>query len=253
MANIKIIVDGALMDGHKVSFKAPCDCVTVEKLKVCYLENGEQKTRLFTMRDSHNNDLTGLGNLFSEGAIVYAVLDTVKGYAYLQNASTNKYLEQKITPVDNLESDRADLPLSAKQGKKLNESLGNRTEFPDGTVFYPDSQDGKYGFNTDPNRGADTFHPFKSGFELLKYTRPSTASDSYTFTKAYDEAYFLYAIGDSQSLATIESLISINNCTKELISNDGYHVLYKLTDITTNTTVAKNKTGSSVTYFCLFA
>lgn len=45
-------------------------------------------------------------------------------------------------------------------------NLGDRTEFPDGTIFYPDSQDGKYGFNTDPNRGADTFHPFKSAGKL---------------------------------------------------------------------------------------
>ncbi len=29
--------------------------------------------------------------------------------------------------------------------------------------FYFDYQDGKYGFNTDPNRGADTFNPFNGG------------------------------------------------------------------------------------------
>lgn len=156
MANIKIIVDGALMDGHKVSFKAPCNCVAVEKLKVCYVENGEQKTRLFTMRDSHNNDLTGLGNLFSEGAIVYAVLDTVKGYAYLQNAGTNGYLERKITPVDNLESDRADLPLSARQGKILNDSLVAE----DNLKFrFSTDGEGNYGY-----LGADdSFIPFKNG------------------------------------------------------------------------------------------
>ena len=31
-----------------------------------------------------------------------------------------------------------------------------------GNQFYFDYKDGKYGFNTDPNRGADTFSPFKS-------------------------------------------------------------------------------------------
>ena len=46
--------------------------------------------------------------------------------------------------------------------KPLNSSLADRTSFPNSEVFYPDYQDGKYGFNTDPNRGADTFCPFKS-------------------------------------------------------------------------------------------
>lgn len=114
------------MDGHKLTFKAPCDCISVEKLKVCYVENATQKNRLFTMKDAHGNDLTGLGNLFSQGAYVDVVLDTVNGFAYLQNAGTNKYLEQKITPVDNLESDRSDLPLSARMGSELNKKLNMR-------------------------------------------------------------------------------------------------------------------------------
>lgn len=35
-------------------------------------------------------------------------------------------------------------------------------KFPDGTTFYSDIKDGKRGFNTDPNRGADTFFPFSN-------------------------------------------------------------------------------------------
>ena len=38
--------------------------------------------------------------------------------------------------------------------------LSNDLAFPDGTRFYPDKQHGKYGFNTSPTRGADTFYPF---------------------------------------------------------------------------------------------
>lgn len=99
MANIKIVVDGPLMDGHKITFKAPCDCVSVEKLKVCYVENSSQQSRLFTMKDSHGNDLTGLGNLFSKDAYVNVVLNTNDGVAYLQNAATNSYLENKLAEV----------------------------------------------------------------------------------------------------------------------------------------------------------
>ena len=96
MANIKITVDGPLMDGHKITFKAPCNCDVVEKLDVLYVENGAQENRLFTMKDSHGNDLTGLGNLFFEGAYVNVVLDTNNGFAYLQNADTNGYIEDRL-------------------------------------------------------------------------------------------------------------------------------------------------------------
>lgn len=38
------------------------------------------------------------------------------------------------------------------------------------TKLYFDYKDGKYGYNTDPKRGADTFNPFKSGDEYTKLT-----------------------------------------------------------------------------------
>ena len=99
MAKIKITVDGTLVDGHRVTFKAPCDCTNVESLNVYYIENNKQKNKLFTMKDSHGNSLTGIGNLFAEGAYVHAILDIVNGFAYLQNADTNSYLEEKIALI----------------------------------------------------------------------------------------------------------------------------------------------------------
>lgn len=93
MAKIKIIIDGPLMDGHNVTFKAPCDCLTVEGLNVYYVKDGAQANKLFILKDSHGNNLTGLGNLFSEGAYVHVILDTINGFAYIQNAATNRYIE----------------------------------------------------------------------------------------------------------------------------------------------------------------
>ena len=110
MANIKITVDGPLMDGHKITFKAPCDCSSVEKLEVLYVEDSTQKSRLFTMKDSHGNDLTGLGNLFSKDAYVNVVLDTNSSSAYLQNAATNTYLEQKKPTVIYATEEPTDVP-----------------------------------------------------------------------------------------------------------------------------------------------
>lgn len=41
-------------------------------------------------------------------------------------------------------------------------SFNNELKFPDGTGFYPDIKNGIHGYNTDPERGADTFSPFSN-------------------------------------------------------------------------------------------
>lgn len=96
MANVIITIEGPLMDGHRVTFKAPCDCTGIEKLDVRYVQDNTQKSKLFTMKDAHGNDLDGVGNLFMEGAYVHAILNTALGFAYLQNSDTNVYLEGKF-------------------------------------------------------------------------------------------------------------------------------------------------------------
>ena len=187
MANIKITVEGPLMDGHKVTFKAPCNCSVVEKLDVRYIENNTQKSKLFTMKDAHGNDLTGLGNLFSEGAYVDVVLDTNSGSAYLQNAGTNGYLEERLktagTPVDNLESDRADLPLSARQGKVLKETLNKSLTNEDSETFNFGIKDGVRGYFTNPSRADDSFIPFSRNKKLLpKVTTQRLTSDTHAYS-----------------------------------------------------------------------
>lgn len=100
MAYIKIKLDAALMDGHNVTFKAPCDCTAIEGLKVCYIENNSLQEKIFSMQDTHGNALAGLGNLFAAGAYVHAILDSVNLIAYLQNAATNGYLEGKLKAAE---------------------------------------------------------------------------------------------------------------------------------------------------------
>ena len=102
MANIRIDIDGILMDGHEVTFKAPCDCTEVQGLKVYYLKDGTQHNATFTMKDSHGNTLTGLGNLFETGAYVRVTLDLANKFAYLLNADTNKYLEDKFAAFSSM-------------------------------------------------------------------------------------------------------------------------------------------------------
>jgi hypothetical protein len=92
MANIKIELDYELIDGQPVTFAAPCDCAAITGLKV-YHSGG---SKVFTFKDAHGNTLTGIGNLFTKGAYVKAILDVGSGSAYLQNADTNAYLEAQL-------------------------------------------------------------------------------------------------------------------------------------------------------------
>ena len=93
MAYININTDYPIYDGIQITFKAPCDCDETEGLCV--------NSRNFVFKDAHGVTLTGIGNLFSKGAYVKVILDAVNGYAYMQNADTNSYLESKtLTPHD---------------------------------------------------------------------------------------------------------------------------------------------------------
>ena len=63
MANIKIMVNGPLMDGHRVTFKAPCDCNEFERLKVYFpSSDGTLGHRFFELMDAHGQILEGIGN-----------------------------------------------------------------------------------------------------------------------------------------------------------------------------------------------
>ena len=100
MSKVRIVLDSPIYDGISLTFKAPCDCSAVDGIIVYYRdlteETSEQRTATFTFKDAHGNTLTGIGNLFSEGAYVKVILDTNNGYAYIQNADTNGYLEGKF-------------------------------------------------------------------------------------------------------------------------------------------------------------
>ena len=100
MAHLKIDLGAKLVDGMDVKFKAPCDCTEVTGLLVVYLsDTGAVAEKSFTFRDCHGNNLAGVSNIFAAGAYVTAVLDTSRGYAFVQNADTNAYLEAKKAPA----------------------------------------------------------------------------------------------------------------------------------------------------------
>lgn len=111
MANIKITVDGPLVDGHKITFKAPCGCGTAENLNVFYIEGGTQKNRLFTLKDANNNTLSGNTNMFAHGAYVSVVLDTNNGHAYVQNAASSAKTGDEMIFRDTLPPETTDVTI----------------------------------------------------------------------------------------------------------------------------------------------
>lgn len=100
MANISVTLDHLIENGEEIKFIAPCPCTAVEGIVVNYPVETEDgvisESRTFKFKDSHGNDLTGIGNLFAQGALVKVILDIGSLGAYLQNADTNKYLENRL-------------------------------------------------------------------------------------------------------------------------------------------------------------
>lgn len=97
MANIRLNLNEPICDGYATTFEAPCDCTDITGLIVYYpvLVDGviSTESKTFTFKDAHNNTMTGVGNLFLQGAIVKVILNVTDGYAYIQNADTNGYIE----------------------------------------------------------------------------------------------------------------------------------------------------------------
>lgn len=106
MATIKVNLTEPLRDGMDIKFQAPCDCVAVTSLTLTYpTEAGGTASKTLTMMDAHGNRLTGIGNLFMQGAYVKVMVDSANSIAYLQNADTNGYLEGEFNKLRALHLD----------------------------------------------------------------------------------------------------------------------------------------------------
>jgi hypothetical protein len=105
--------------------------------------------------------------------------------------------------------------------------------------FYFDYRDGKYGYNTAANRGADTFHPFKQAYELLgsadfNISIGATTQVSINLSKVPDYYYASFSriqataghhSEDTRGVSIMNYSISGNTCTVTLAHDsktDGY-------------------------------
>lgn len=94
--NVRVNLDSPIYDGREVVFKAPCDASEVTGLIVYYPSDAGEVSSVFTFADAHANDLGHIDELFAAGAVVKVILDTDTGMAFVQNAATNAYLENKF-------------------------------------------------------------------------------------------------------------------------------------------------------------
>lgn len=92
------------------------------------------------------------------------------------SATTMNDLEQRISDA-------------FAEAEEANTQLISDLKFPDGTGFYPDIKDGQQGYNTDPARGADTFHPFKN-VEYLGEKQGSVSDRRYATFNISDYANY---------------------------------------------------------------
>ena len=178
--------------------------------------------------DASNFNINDLNNI--------SITSPANGQVLVYDSTTQKWKngQGSVSPIDNLTSNSTTQPLSANQGRVLNNqklekeiisdawnasttyavgkyciynnslwkclvqnngqtptegtywtkvnvaneitSVNNSLVATDGQKLYFDSKDGKYGYNTDPSRGADTFVPFKSG-GLIEATLPLSLVD----------------------------------------------------------------------------
>ena len=94
--NVRVDLNYPIYDGAEIVFKAPCDASKVTGLIVYYPGDTGVVSSVFTFADAHTNDLGTIDELFAKGAVVKVILDTDTNMAFVQNAVTNAYLENRF-------------------------------------------------------------------------------------------------------------------------------------------------------------
>jgi hypothetical protein len=145
MANIRIDLNHAPLDGQTITFKAPCSASDIKGLIVYYPnENLETVSSEFTLNDANGGDIGLIDNVFSEGSIVKVIVDTDTNNAYVQNPDTNTYIESKFEELkvytDTVASGKADADHNHDDKyyteAEIDTALNNRA-----TIAYVDEQD----------------------------------------------------------------------------------------------------------------
>lgn len=106
MANIRVDVDHIITDGCQIKFRSPVDCSAVTGLIVYYPgADGLTTSTVFAFADAHGNNVGDIDHLFAENVVVNIILDVTSGMAFVQNADTNKYIEENFLKKYNANGD----------------------------------------------------------------------------------------------------------------------------------------------------
>ena len=97
--NVRVNLNYPIYDGAEIVFKAPCDASEVTGLIVYYPSDAGVVSSEFTFADAHANDLGNIDALFAAGAVVKVIIDTDTNMAFVQNAVTNAYLEERFAGI----------------------------------------------------------------------------------------------------------------------------------------------------------
>lgn len=97
MANIRVDVGYTIHDGTEIKFRSPVDCSAITGMIVYYPgADGSTISKVFALADAHGNNVGDIDHLFAEDVVVKVILDVTKGMAFVQNADTNTYLEERL-------------------------------------------------------------------------------------------------------------------------------------------------------------
>lgn len=97
--NVRVNLNCPIYDGAEIVFKAPCDASEVTGLIVYYPGDAGVVSSEFAFADAHANNLYNIDALFKAGAVVKVIIDTDTNMAFVQNAVTNAYLEEKFAGI----------------------------------------------------------------------------------------------------------------------------------------------------------
>ena len=100
MKNIRVDLDTPIYHGMEVVFRSPADCSQVTGLILYYQENGNTCSKEFAFADAHGYNVGDIDHLFAEDAVVKVILDMATSKAFVQNADTNAYLEQRFDDIE---------------------------------------------------------------------------------------------------------------------------------------------------------
>lgn len=125
--NVRVNLNYPIYDGAEIVFKAPCDASEVTGLIVYYPGDAGVVSSEFAFADAHANDLGNIDALFAAGAVVKVIIDTDTNMAFVQNAVTNAYLEERFAGIGGSGGtvDLRNYYTKAEVNQRISNSLGS--------------------------------------------------------------------------------------------------------------------------------